>query len=222
MSDMENIVALHDTPNAVNPPQIPSRPTSQEVNEGEAISITAVRQITTTPGVGSVISELEEVTLVSVEQLVHSLSQKLQEEAVEINDDNILILMKYAMEIVELQQISGENKKQMALEIVRSYVAESSVGQRIKETLNEVIFNGMGDNLIELLVEASRGELNINQLQEQAAEQVTEEIAVVVHNTITKRVCRWLSNVLGRTTHTSVQTSASQQSQQQSQQQQQQ
>ena len=170
------------------------------MNDGEATSISVARQSTSTQAVDRVINELEEVTLVNIEQLVHSLSQKVQEEVVELNDENVIVLMKYAMEIVELQQMDGENKKQMALEMVRSYVTESNVGERVKETLNEVLFNGMGDRIVELLVAASKGEIkiNINELQE----QVTEEIAVVVNDTVIRRVCMWFSRILKRNQQT--------------------
>ena len=82
---------------------------------------------------------------------------------VEITPQTLILIMKYAMEIVELTQLKGSEQKEMALRLIRSVVAESQVNEERKKICLEIIDSGTLGQTIDLIVDATKGHVQINQ-----------------------------------------------------------
>ena len=81
---------------------------------------------------------------------------------IEINTENILIIVKYAMEIVELTELKGLEQKEMAIKLVKKLVEDSELNDSIKKDILNFINSGALGATIDLIVDASKGKLKIN------------------------------------------------------------
>lgn len=87
---------------------------------------------------------------------------KERSKNVEMNGVNLMIIVKYAMEIIELSELKGVEQKEMVIKLVKTLVNGSEIKDEIKSVLNEIINSGALSVTIDLVVEASKGNLNIN------------------------------------------------------------
>lgn len=81
---------------------------------------------------------------------------------VEINGINLMIIVKYAMEIIEITELKGVEQKEMVIKLVKTLVKESKINDDVKKVLDDIIDSGALSVTIDLVVEASKGNLNIN------------------------------------------------------------
>lgn len=86
----------------------------------------------------------------------NAFSQKM--DANSIKPENIMIYVKYAMEIAELTNLKGAEQKQLVIDIIRKIV---------KDTENErlcmdFIDSGTLSQTIDIIVDATKGRLAIN------------------------------------------------------------
>ena len=81
---------------------------------------------------------------------------------------NLHIIIKSVMEIVEATPIKGAEQKTFAIKILREIIDEKVTGQE-EAMLLLLIDNGTVGNLIDLVVDASKGKLNINAVAETTA-----------------------------------------------------
>lgn len=90
--------------------------------------------------------------------------EKLKESTKNIDIDtvNILIVVKYAMEIVEITELKGLEQKEMAIKLVKQIVKDSKLDESIKSDVLNFINIGALGTTIDLIVDASKGRLNIN------------------------------------------------------------
>jgi hypothetical protein len=79
---------------------------------------------------------------------------------------NVNTLINYAIELSEKEKISGPEKKQFALKVIESAInvlpTETQSLQSNKEFLLVSLNNGSIADIIDLVVDASKGKLNIN------------------------------------------------------------
>ena len=80
-----------------------------------------------------------------------------------INLFNLPAILKSVMEVVDNIPMSGSDKKIYALKIVREIVDEKTYGEE-EAVLLLLIDNGSVGNMIDLIIDATRGNLNINAL----------------------------------------------------------
>ena len=78
---------------------------------------------------------------------------------------NLHIIIKNVMEIIEETPIKGSEQKIYALKILREIIDEKTYGDE-EAMLLLLIDNGTIGNLIDLIVDASKGKLNINAVAE--------------------------------------------------------
>jgi len=81
---------------------------------------------------------------------------------------NLHVIIKSVMEIVEATPIKGAEQKTFAIKILREIIDEKVTGQE-EAMLLLLIDNGTVGNLIDLVVDASKGKLNINAVAETTA-----------------------------------------------------
>ena len=81
---------------------------------------------------------------------------------IEINGQNLMIIVKYAMEIVEVSELKGVEQKEIAIKLVKKLVDDSKLKDNIKLTINDIIDSGVLSVTIDLIVDATKGKIDIN------------------------------------------------------------
>lgn len=75
---------------------------------------------------------------------------------------NILhLLVKYVMEEVENQPIKGSEKKDLALKLIKNLIIDVP-NKEDEETLLKLLNDGTISNIIDIIIDATKGKLNIN------------------------------------------------------------
>lgn len=114
-----------------------------------------------------------------VETVVEGVSEKILESAIAevrhqlgaigIKPTTLSIVIKHVMEVVENTPVKGKDQMNYALLIISDLVNELEDGQE-KTLLIEMLDNGSIRDTIELVVDASKGNLKINKVVEVAAD----------------------------------------------------
>jgi hypothetical protein len=79
-----------------------------------------------------------------------------------ITPDTIMTVLQYAMEAVEVTMLTGAEKKKAVIDIVRKAVVDAPMEDHIENILIEMIDDGIVSHTIDIIVSASRGNLNLN------------------------------------------------------------
>ena len=74
-----------------------------------------------------------------------------------------------AMELVEASQVKGEEQKRLVTEVVRKIVVDAPISDDKEKLLLDMIDQGVVGNVIELVVSATKGEINVNAAKKAAA-----------------------------------------------------
>jgi hypothetical protein len=93
--------------------------------------------------------------------------QLLQKVESELNMEKDMIeLIRIVMELIETTDIKGVTKKETALKLLRDIVNAVDIQQEIKESLLIFINGGIAENTIDMIIRASKNELNLNTVVE--------------------------------------------------------
>ena len=79
-----------------------------------------------------------------------------------ITPDTIITVLQYAMEAVEVTTLKGDEKKKAVMDIVRKAVVDAPMEDHIEKILLEMIDDGIVSHTIDIIVSASRGNINLN------------------------------------------------------------
>ena len=92
---------------------------------------------------------------------------KLKEKVsvIEIRASTIALLIKYVMEIVEETPLKGVEQKELALKLIREVIKDLTDGEDEKVLL-KLLDDGTVSNMIDLIVDATHGKLNINSVED--------------------------------------------------------
>lgn len=96
------------------------------------------------------------------------LKTKVDSMGLVINSKNITLVIKLAMEIVEASALKGEEQKKLVEKIIRKIVVEAPISDDKETLLLNMIDEGIVGDVIDLIVSASNGELNINVVEKAA------------------------------------------------------
>tara|TARA_Y100000816_G_C26092426_1_gene577497 strand:- start:452 stop:796 length:345 start_codon:yes stop_codon:yes gene_type:complete len=88
------------------------------------------------------------------------LKSKLQ--GVEVNVENFMVIVRFSMEVVEVTQLKGSAQKELAVRLVRTIVVEAPISDSKEKLLLDMIDQGVLGNTVDLVVDASRGKLDVN------------------------------------------------------------
>ena len=96
--------------------------------------------------------------------LFESSLKKLKEmlRGVKINAKNIMLVLKFAMEIVEATQLKGEAQKTLVEKLVRQVVVDAPISDEKEKLLLDLVDNGIIGSTADLVVSATNGEINVN------------------------------------------------------------
>lgn len=78
----------------------------------------------------------------------------------DINKENIIILVKYTMEVIELTEFKGAQQKVMAIQLIKKFV--ECLDDDVKKAIHPFIDESILSSTIDLIVDATKGKLNIN------------------------------------------------------------
>ncbi len=99
---------------------------------------------------------------VEYDECLKKLKVKISELNLEITPDSITTVIKLAMEVVEASKLKGEAQKKLVTKIVRKVVVDAPIADEKEKLLLDMIDQGIVGNVIELVVSASKGEVDIN------------------------------------------------------------
>ena len=116
--------------------------------------------------VNELIDDKENVIDKATDKVFETLLEKAKE--VGVKKSTLALLIKYVMEAVEDTPVKGPEQKDYALRLIRSLVLDLAEGDD-KEYLLIAIDSGSVADTIDLIVAASKGELNVNMVVETAA-----------------------------------------------------
>lgn len=93
---------------------------------------------------------------------------KLTIGTTEINAKNIMYVVKVTMEVVEASSVKGAAQKVMVNRLVSKLVIDAPISDAKEKLLLDILDEGIVDEVIDLVVSASKGELNLNAAKEVA------------------------------------------------------
>jgi len=96
------------------------------------------------------------------------LNTTLKERNIEVSSKTITQIIKIAMEIVEATKLKGKDQKALVEKIVKKIVKESPLEESKKSIVISMLDEGIVGDVIDLVVSATRGELDINTVEKVA------------------------------------------------------
>ena len=92
---------------------------------------------------------------------------RIKIKEIEINEKSIMNIVVFAMEIIEKNVITKNiNKKEFALKIIQKVVEEATLpNTQTQLTLLLLLNSGIVSNTIDLLIDATHGNIDINKIQ---------------------------------------------------------
>ena len=117
-------------------------------------------------------SKTQEVSNILVAAAYDSALSKLQstlkERNIDVSSKTITQIVKIAMEIVEATKLKGKEQKVLVERIVRKIVNDSPLEESKKSIVISMLDEGIVGDVIDLVVSATKGELDINTVEEVA------------------------------------------------------
>ena len=98
---------------------------------------------------------LKELCLLTAETLV---KDKLKLES----SSNLVPILRIVMETIETKNLTGPRQKEFAKSVLKNVIETSSLDEDQKQACLELMNNGVIENTIQLVSDATKGQLNIN------------------------------------------------------------
>tara|TARA_B110000008_G_scaffold276968_1_gene317307 strand:- start:1593 stop:2012 length:420 start_codon:yes stop_codon:yes gene_type:complete len=95
-----------------------------------------------------------------------SAQDKLKDK--EINVANIMSIVQITMEAVELTKVKGEKQKDLAVKLIKKIIEDAPISDDKEKFLLDMLKEGVISSTIDLVVAASKGEIDINSVKEVA------------------------------------------------------
>lgn len=80
----------------------------------------------------------------------------------EVSVDNLMIILQYVLEVVELTKAKGPQKKAFAISLLKQIIDEADINQNEKSNCYVLINNGTVSNTIDLVITASKKKTKLN------------------------------------------------------------
>ena len=95
-----------------------------------------------------------------IAELLVSLKDRIG--ATKVSKETIHIILKEAMELVEELNIPGSEKRDNVMAVIKALVNDLVLDGEEKRLIMEIIDNKILENTMDLIVQATKGEFNIN------------------------------------------------------------
>jgi len=86
---------------------------------------------------------------------------KVKVSAITIRSSTLHLIIKYVMELVEQTPLKGSEQKEMALKLIRALIIDFTDAED-ERVLLQLLDDGTIGNMIDLIVDATKGRLDIN------------------------------------------------------------
>jgi hypothetical protein len=86
---------------------------------------------------------------------------KVKVSAISIRSSTLHLIIKYVMELVEQTPLKGSEQKELALKLIRALIVDFTDAED-ERVLLQLLDDGTIGNMIDLIVDATKGRLNIN------------------------------------------------------------
>ena len=93
-------------------------------------------------------------------EITEELKEKI--EHIKVSPKTIITILEYIIEIVELSEVKGQKKKVLALTLLTNVINDADLDDAERELCMTLIDNGTVSDTIDLVISASRGNLDIN------------------------------------------------------------
>ena len=115
-----------------------------------------------------------------IAELLVSLKDRIG--ATKVSKETIHIILKEAMELVEELNIPGSEKRDNVMAVIKALVNDLVLDGEEKRLIMEIIDNKILENTMDLIVQATKGEFNINnkKTQKQLSDCFTVSLRILV------------------------------------------
>lgn len=103
-----------------------------------------------------------------VKDVLHQLIDRMREHQLRLSPQTIVPIVKFAMEIVEKTALKGIQKRELVNEMILHIVEASPMSDEQRELCRTLVDTEIIGNTVDVIVQASKGSLNINTVQEMA------------------------------------------------------
>jgi len=87
---------------------------------------------------------------------------KVRVEGMGVNPQSLIIIGRHAMEISEKSKLNGAEKKKLVLSMLTKIVDETELSEENKAACMALVDGGVVESTIDLVIEASKGQLKFN------------------------------------------------------------
>jgi hypothetical protein len=106
-----------------------------------------------------------------VNDVLGQLKEQLVQKELEVSPASIMVIVREAMELVETTALKGIQQKELVNELLLRLVEEATqLSEGHRELCRELVNSGIINETIELVVDATKGKLNVNTLRDVAEE----------------------------------------------------
>ena len=105
---------------------------------------------------------------VAFDTSLKKLNEKLESRNIEITPGSITIVIKICMEIAEATRLKGKEQKVLVERLVKKVVKDTPISDEKEKLLLDMIEEGVVGDVIDLVVSATKGELDINAVEKAA------------------------------------------------------
>ena len=110
---------------------------------------------------------------------------------------DVMSYVRDAMEVVEQTPLKGDEQKQLVIKLIKNLLEKANVDFEAKESALQILHSGVVGQTIDLIVDASKGKLNMNRVAEVVAEKAKEELIDAIESVDTAEVVSAWSSCLG-------------------------
>lgn len=139
-------------------------PTEQDSKMSEPLSITddGERPLTITESIEEYVNDNLK------RQLLEQLKTQLAKHEINMDTRTALECLRYSMEVVELSELKGIAQKEMAVELIKALLNETPMDESKKIIIQSLLDEDIFGDTIDIIVDATQGNVNVNQVQEVA------------------------------------------------------
>ena len=163
-------VKEHETPE-VSPQQQPSSPQTEPVKETKTQTQTQTESESKTKLIDE---DKASVIVKDFKYCYIEFEKQIKSQNVVISMETIMRMLRIAMVIVEQTSETGKNKKDFVVRMIAKIISDSPdstlMSTEMKLEILNMIYSPLFDDTIKLVVDASKGTLDLNKVQEVAAQ----------------------------------------------------
>lgn len=101
-------------------------------------------------------------------ELLEQLKTQLAKHEINLDTRTALKCLRYSMEVVELSELKGNAQKEMAVELIKALLNETPMDESKKIIIQSLLDEDIFGDTIDIIVDATQGNVNVNQIQEVA------------------------------------------------------